>query len=85
MAFYPGICGARWNRTTDFSIIRAGQSAGQAIGIRSELPVRATTSQFKTGRAISFGHALGTQREAKPRGASGPAIIEPSGEGASLP
>jgi hypothetical protein len=52
--------GARWNRTTDLSIIRAGQRAGQAIGMPLDLPVRATTSHAKTVRAISFGHALGT-------------------------
>jgi hypothetical protein len=52
--------GARWNRTTDLSIIRVGQRAGQAIGIPSELPVRDTRSHHETVRAISFGHALGT-------------------------
>ena len=30
MAFYPGICGARWNRTTDFSIISA---VGATFGV----------------------------------------------------
>ena len=60
MAFYQGFCGARWNRTTDLSIISAGQRAGQAIGIPSDLPFRATTSHQKTARATSFGHALGT-------------------------
>ena len=33
--------------------ISAGQRAGQAIGIPSELPVRATTSHHETGRAES--------------------------------
>jgi len=42
------------------SLISADQEAGQAIGIPSDMPVRATTSHRKTGRAASFGHALGT-------------------------
>ena len=29
--------------------------------MHSDLPVRATTSHRKTGRATSFGHALGTK------------------------
>ena len=32
------------------------------IGIRSELPVRATTSHQKTACATAFGHALGTDQ-----------------------
>ena len=40
--------------------ISAGQRAGQAIGIPSDMPLRATTSHPETGRATSFGHALGT-------------------------
>ena len=54
-------CGAGWNRTIGLSIIRAGQGAGQAIGIGSDVPFRATTSHHKTARATSFGHALGTE------------------------
>ena len=60
MALDQVFCGARWNRTIGLSIIRAGQRAGQAIGIPLDLPVRATTSHQKTARATSFGHALGT-------------------------
>ena len=60
MELYQVFCGARWNRTIGLSIISAGQRAGQASGIPSELPVRATTSQQKTLRATSSGHALGT-------------------------
>jgi hypothetical protein len=41
-------------------LIRAGQRAGQAIGIPCDLPFRATTSQQRTARATWFGHALGT-------------------------
>jgi hypothetical protein len=59
--FEVGRGGARWDRTTDLSIISAGQRAGQAIGIPCELPFRARASQQKTGRATSFGHALGTK------------------------
>ena len=35
-------CGARWNRTIGLSITRAGQRAGQAVGIPFDPPVRAT-------------------------------------------
>jgi hypothetical protein len=52
--------GTRWNRTTDISKHCLGwQGAGKAIGMPSDLPVRARTSQEKTGRATSlagFGH-----------------------------
>ena len=76
--------GLAGSRPRHLSIIRAGQRAGQAIGIPSDVPVRATTSHQKTVRAISFGHAVGTQTEAKPQSATGLAIIEPSDQGASL-
>ena len=46
---------ARWNRTTDLSIISAAKRAGQAIGLAFDLPVHATTSHQKTARATSFG------------------------------
>ncbi len=39
-----------------------GQRAGQATGIPYGLPFCATMSHRKTGRATSFGHALGTAR-----------------------
>ena len=55
-----GLLWARWNRTIGLRIIRAGQRAGQPIGIRLDLPFRATVSHQKTARATSFGHALGT-------------------------
>ena len=55
-----GLLWARWNRTIGLRIIRAGQRAGQPIGITSDLPLRATGSRQKTARATSFGHALGT-------------------------
>ena len=76
MAFYPGFCGARWSRTTDFSIISAGQRAGQAIGIPFDLPVRATTSHQKTARAASFGHALGTALRRGGAPHAGPVVPE---------
>ena len=44
------------------SFLRAGQRAGQAIGIPSDLPCRATVSHRKTVRAASFGHAFDTTR-----------------------
>jgi hypothetical protein len=46
--------------TDDGGLISAGQRAGRAIGAPSDVPFRATTSHQKTGRATSFGHALGT-------------------------
>jgi hypothetical protein len=79
-------CGARWNRTIGLSIIRAGQRAGQAIGIPCGLPFRATVSHQETARATSFGHALGTagrDQGAAPRRFVDPATpVERQGPGA---
>ena len=51
-------------------MISAGQTADQAIGIPSDLPVRSTMNHLKTRHATSFGHAIATARVGQRAGQS---------------
>ena len=65
VAFYQGFVGMTGVEPATSALSVRNRGLVRQIGIRYDLPVRATPCHQKTGRATSFGHALGTGPSAR--------------------